>query len=49
MKKNTTRRFPRAIRRNQWKTTPRIKTGPGRKKRVPWTIFNENFKREATR
>jgi hypothetical protein len=38
----------RAVRRNQWKTTPRVPTILGRK-RVPWAIFNKNFKREAAR
>jgi hypothetical protein len=39
----------RATIRNQWKTTPRQKIGPGRRRRVPWKIFNQNFKREAAR
>lgn len=39
----------RALRRNQWKTTPRAKVAAGRKKRISWSIFNQNFKREAAR
>jgi hypothetical protein len=37
----------RATRRNQWKTTPRQKLAVGIRRRVPWAIFNVNFKREA--
>jgi len=41
-------RVCRALRRNQWKTTPR--TGGHRdRRRVPWELFNKNFKREAAR
>lgn len=39
----------RATRRNQWKTTPRQKISPRRRRRVPWALFNQNFKREALR
>ena len=42
-------RVYRATSRTQWKTTPRQKIGPGRRRRVPWKIFKEHFKREAAR
>lgn len=33
--------------RTQWRTTPRVKLASGVRRRIPWAIFNENFRREA--